>query len=92
MYLNQIKSALWYTECDMSTPYRAMTVQIGFSHKETKFDETEFSIEAWNVQELAKLFDVFCNENKFKDVHVFGLYIVRVAETMDELVAMEEHL
>lgn len=91
MYLNQIKSAPWYTECDMSTPYRAMTVQIGFSHKETKFDETEFSIEAWNTRELTDLFDAFCKENKFEDVLVFGLYIVRVAATMDELIAMEEY-
>ena len=64
MYLNQIKSTPWVLECDMTDPFRAMTVQIGFSHKENEMDETEFCIDTFNVQELAELFDVFCKENK----------------------------
>ena len=91
MYLNQIKNTPWVLECDMTDPFRAMTVQIGFSHKENEMDETEFCIDTFNVQELAELFDVFCKENNFKDVKVNSVSIVRVAASMDELIEMEEN-
>lgn len=92
MYLEQIKSTPWFLECDMTNPFQAMTVQIGFSHKENETDETEFCIDTFNPQELAELFDVFCKENNFKEVKVNSVSIVRVAATMDELVEMEENL
>lgn len=39
-----------------------------------------------------KLFTVFCKENHFKKVEITGISIVRVAETMDALIEMEENL
>lgn len=90
MYLNQIKSTPWVLECDMTDPFRAMTVQIGFSHRENETDETEFCIDTFNDQELAELFDAFCKENDFEDVKVNSISIVRVAVSMDELIEIEE--
>ena len=92
MYLNQIKSTPWILECDITVRYRVMTVQIGFSHDEEPEDETEFCIEAWNMEELAALFDEFCKENQFRNVKVNGICIVRVADSMEELAWMEENL
>lgn len=43
-------------------------------------------------KELDKLFTVFCKENHFKKVEITGISIVRVAETMDALIEMEENL
>lgn len=90
MFLTQIKNMTWQTECDMSIPYRAMTVQIGFSHKENNSDETEFCINAWDAKELDELFKIFCQENNFADVSINNLSIVRVAATLEELTELEE--
>ena len=90
MYLNQIKSTPWEWVCDMTDSFRAMTVQIGFSHRENETDETEFCIDTFNDQELAELFDAFCKENDFEDVKVNYISVVRVAASMDELIEEEE--
>lgn len=60
--------------------------------KECSSDEVEFCIVAWDAKELDKLFTVFCKENHFKKVEITGISIVRVAETMDALIEMEENL
>lgn len=92
MFYNKLRDMAWQSECDMQTPYRVMTVQIGFAHEECSSDEVEFCIVAWDAKELEKLFTVFCKENHFKKVEITGISIVRVAETMDALVEMEENL
>ena len=92
MFYKKLKDMTWQSECDMQTPYRVMTVQIGFSHTECSSDEVEFCIAAWNVKELSELFTTFCRENHFKKVEITGISIVRVAETMDALIEMEENL
>lgn len=90
MFLSQIRKIRWSIECDMSVPYRAMTVQIGFSHDKNESDETEFCIKAWDKEELAGLFDTFCKEERCKNVVINSISIVRVATTMDKLTKMEE--
>lgn len=90
MFLTKIKKISWQAECDLSNPYRAMTVQIGFSHKENDLDEVEFCINAWDSNELAKLFELFCKENHFKDVSINSISIIRVAASLDELTVIEE--
>lgn len=90
MFLTQIQKMDWQTECDMSVPYRAMTVQVGFSHKENDSDETEFCINAWDAKELDELFKIFCQENNFEDISINNLSIVRVAATLEELTELEE--
>ena len=92
MFYNKLRDMTWQSECDMQTPYRVMTAQIGFAHEECSSDEVEFCIVAWDAQELDKLFTVFCKENHFKKVEITGISIVRVAETMDALIEMEENL
>lgn len=91
MFYNKLRDMTWQSECDMQTPYRVMTVQIGFAHEECSSDEVEFCIVAWDAKELDKLFTVFCKENHFKKVEITGISIVRVAETMDALIEMEEN-
>ena len=76
MFYNKLRDMTWQSECDMQTPYRVMTAQIGFAHEECSSDEVEFCIVAWDAKELDKL----------------GISIVRVAETMDALIEMEENL
>lgn len=90
MFLGQIEKMDWQMECDVSVPYRAMTVQVGFSHAENEMDETEFCINAYDAKELTELFEGFCKENGFKDVSVESISVVRVAATLDELTKMEE--
>ena len=90
MFYKKLRDMTWQSECDMQTPYRVMTAQIGFAHEECSSDE--FCIVAWDAKELDKLFTVFCKENHFKKVEITGISIVRVAETMDALIEMEENL
>lgn len=90
MYLGQIEKMDWQMECDASVPYRAMTVQVGFSHAENEMDETEFCINAHDAKELTELFEGFCKENGFQDVSIESISIARVAATLDELTKMEE--
>lgn len=90
MFLGQIEKMNWQMECDASVPYRAMTVQVGFSHAENEMDETEFCINAYDAKELTELFEEFCKENGFEDVSIESISVVRVAATLDELTKMEE--
>lgn len=92
MFLSTFQKMNWNAECDMSVPYRAMTVQIGFSHNENDCDEVEFCINAWDAEDLTELFEVFCKENKFSSVSVYSISIVRVASSLDELTEIEENL
>ena len=90
-FKKQFQKKQWQTECDMSVPYRFMTVQIGFSTPENEDDETEFSIKAWDAEELAGLFVDFCEENGYalRNTIIDSLSVVRVAPTMEKLVEME---
>ncbi len=80
----------WKIECDMSIPYHAMTVQIGFTHADKEYDEVEFCIAAWDERELLNLFAQFCEENHFADVSICNISIVRVAGSLDALTELEE--
>lgn len=90
MFLTQLQKMPWQTECDMSEPYRAMTVQIGFSHKENESDEVEFCIKAWDAKDLANLFEIFCKEEHCEHVSINSLSVVKVASSMEKLTEMEE--
>lgn len=79
MFLTKIKKIPWDICCDLSVPYRVMTVQIGFSHKENDSDEVEFDITAWDTKQLAELFDDFINENSYTKVHISSISIMRTA-------------
>jgi len=70
--------------------HEAMTVSIRFSHAEDKCDETELSIKSFDKKELSELFESFCEENHFKDVHIQSLEIVHTAPSLEELIATEE--
>lgn len=89
-YVKRISELQWIGECDMSGDYDVMAVQVEFSHKESELDETELNIDAYNYKELAQLFADFCEENKFTDVEIKGIFIVRVAIDHDELTEIEE--
>ena len=84
-YLSQIKAITWEYECKRTKADKVMTVQIYFSHDECEEDETEFCIEAGNKEELSELFDEFCKENKFIDVQIDEIRVVRTASSFEEL-------
>ena len=62
-----------------------MNVDISFLNNEKAEDETQFSIRAYDVEELDQLFNDFCKENGFNRNTVTCIAIVQMAETMDEL-------
>ena len=75
----------WNVECDTSVPYRAMNVDIQFINSDNKADETQFSIKAYDINELSELFTMFCKENNYPRNTVQRITVVEVAETMDQL-------
>lgn len=90
MFLSVFNTLEWGTECDIDVSCGAMTVQIGFSHQESDFDEVEFCIKAWDKEELNTLFEDFCKENHYTNVSVYRLDIVKVASSLEDLREMEE--
>lgn len=62
-----------------------MSVDIGFVNDDGREDETQMDINAYDEQELSKLFTSFCKENKFPINTVTYVTIVQIANTMDEL-------
>ena len=61
-------------------------VSIGFVNSaDDNDDETEFSIKAYDVDELEELFDNFCKENELANNTVTYVSIVETVENEDEL-------
>lgn len=79
-----IKKNGWQVDCE-TKPCRYMNVDVNFLNNEKAEDETQFSIRAYDVEELDQLFNDFCKENGFKKNTVTCVTIVQMAETMDEL-------
>lgn len=79
-----IKKIGWQFECE-TKPCRYMNVDVSFLNNEKVEDETQFSIRAYDSDELNQLFANFCKENGFKRNTVTCVTIVQMAETMDEL-------
>lgn len=75
----------WNIQCNTDTPYRVMSVNVGFLNDRKMEDETQFDIKAYDVIELDKLFREFCKDNGFPTDTVTYIDVVRVAETMEEL-------
>ena len=78
-----IKKYGWNLECKSKICW-AMNVNIGFSN-EGQDDETQFSIEAYDVDELNNLFADFCKENGFKQNTVTYITIVEMADSIEDL-------
>ena len=74
----------WQYECE-TKPCRYMNVDVNFLNNEKSEDETQFSIRAYDVEELDQLFNDFCKENGFNRNTVTCVTIVQMAETMGEL-------
>ena len=79
-----IKKNGWQVECE-TKPCRYMNVDVNFLNNEKAEDETQFSIRAYDADELDQLFNDFCKENGFKKNSVTCVTIVQMAETMEEL-------
>lgn len=67
----------------------AITVRVYF-RADGIDDQTEFCIMSCDRSELYELFCAFCIENQFSSVEVKSVHIVRIAESMDRLVEIEE--
>ena len=81
----------WISDCVLYGS-RAMTVCVSFTTEESEDDSVEFSITPFNKEELNELFNVFIQENHWKNVIVHEVRIVRSASSMDALVKMEEEM
>lgn len=67
-------------------PKKAWNVDIGFINSETEAeDETEFSICAYNENELQELFEEFCKENKISSATVIYISVVQTADDFEDL-------
>lgn len=65
---------------------KAWNVDIGFINTETEMeDETEFSISAYDENELSELFSEFCKENKIADNTVIYVSVVEMADDFEDL-------
>lgn len=81
-----IKKRGWGTDIDLNVPHRSMEVDIVFMNDEGREDETEFCINAYDVNELDELFTEFCKENGLKRNTVTNIIIVRTyEETADKV-------
>lgn len=61
-------------------------VDIGFINSEDRReDETEFTINAYDLDELEELFDNFCKENKIANNTVVYVAVVETADNEDAL-------
>ena len=74
----------WEAECD-SVPCNVMNVDVVFTNAEGHEDETEFSIAAYDSDELEQLYRDFCEENGFRQDTVLRVCIVQMADCMEEL-------
>lgn len=79
----------WDIACDITQPHKVMSVDISFE-KDGLFDETEFSIRCFDVEELDELFADFCEENQITPDKITNITVVEVAASMEELVEKEE--
>jgi hypothetical protein len=65
---------------------KCWNVDIGFINSENGLeDETEFSISAFDENELAELFSEFCKENAIKDNTVTYVSVVEIADNAEDL-------
>lgn len=62
-----------------------MNVGIDFINSEDKEDQTEFSIQAFDAEELSELFADFCKENKFQGDSVTCITVVQIASAIEDL-------
>ena len=72
-----IKKYGWNLECERTKPCRSMEVDIAFENEDTLdgMDETEFIINAYDVDELSELFDNFCEENSLANDTVANIVV-----------------
>ena len=67
-------------------PQKAWNVDIGFINSETELeDETEFSICAYDEDDLQDLFEEFCKENKISSDTVIYVSVIQTANDFEEL-------
>lgn len=72
-----IKEKGWQMESDTELPYRSMDVDISFQ-TDGIADETQFHINAYDVNELTELFSEFCKENNIPNNTVTSINIVQI--------------
>lgn len=80
-----IKEYGWQMEC-ASRLGKAMSVNIGFTNNAGEDDEAQMDINAYDEQELSTLFDDFCKENGFSTNTVNYVVVVKIADSMDDLI------
>ena len=74
----------WIVDCDTSNPYRVMNVDVYFMNNGEE-DKTQFSIKAYDTAELEECFHEFCKDNNVAENSIYAIYVVEVAETMNQL-------
>lgn len=74
----------WRMEC-ASRQGKVMSVNIGFINNAGRKDETQMDINAYDEQELSMLFGEFCKENRFSADTVDYVVVVKMTDSMDNL-------
>ena len=75
----------WNMELSEPKPCRVMNVDVSFLNDKRAEDETQFSIAAYDINELGRLFTAFCKENGYPDNMVLCVSIVEMADAMNQL-------
>ena len=65
---------------------QSMTVDIDFLNQHDQLDETEFTIEPYNVDELTKLYHQFCKEEQIAHDTIQGVTIIEYHDCKPECV------
>lgn len=79
-----IKKNGWRIDCQTQF-CRVMVVDVVFASDINDLDETQFTIKAYDVEELSNLFKLFCKENNYKNNTVQNVVVVEMAETINDL-------
>ena len=78
-----IKNHGWDIVCNTEI-CRFMNVAVNFTNDNVS-DETEFTIKAYNAEELELLYTDFCKENELKRNTVNSIVVTAMAMTMEAL-------
>ena len=80
-----IYKEIWMADGMYFKTGQAMCVDVGFADNEGREDETQMDINAFDEQELSRLFADLCKENKFPINTVTYVTIVQIADVKEEL-------
>lgn len=79
------EGGIFRVECNTKTTDQYMNCQVVFLNDTKCQDETEFSLRAYDKEELASLFMAFCKEARVVKPQILGIYVVETSDRLELL-------